>query len=142
MHSPGLSRRVARAAVGELGLDPRWLEAASGTAAFFWAVVVVAMPGDLVDHAGYVAVGLFLPDWVWMTLGAVGGLAQLIAARGNHREARIPLAGLMAGLWGLIVLGVLASAPYPLAVAPYGVLCLFNLLAMLVLVERWWRDRP
>jgi hypothetical protein len=136
-----LSRRAARAVLGGLGLDPRWLEAASGCAAVLWALVVFAMPGDLVDHPGYVAVGLFLPDWVWMTLGFAGGVAQLLGARGDHREARIPLAGVMAVLWGLVALGVLASAPYPPAVAPYGVLSAFDLLAMLVLVERWWRDR-
>ncbi len=116
------------------GMDPRWLEACSGSAATLWGLWIELTPGSLTENRTYLALGLFIPKLPLGGLFLAGGLLQLAGVLLDHRLARVPLAAFMASSWLLVAYGIAVSAPtsptFPLLMA----LGTWNGLAMVALI--------
>lgn len=124
-----------RRLLGNLGGDPRWMEAGSGLTAMLWSVLVYLGPGDLADRPGYQPLARFAPDAVWVVLTAVAGVLQFAAARRNQLEARLVLAVVVGMLFMLLGDGLRLGAPWSPTLGLYLGVIAQNVAAMVLLVS-------
>ena len=126
-------RWLARSGLAALGFDPRWLEAASGSAAVLWGGMVLVHGAE--GYAAYAPLNPFISDTLLGCLFVAGGAVQLAAVLHDHPLARIPVAAAMASVWLLASYGVLVCAPQSPTFAVLLSLGVWNMLAMLVLIH-------
>ena len=125
--------RLLRRGGAWLGMDPRWLEASSGSAALLWGLSLLQRGGaDL--PAGYEPIARFIPAAVVAGLFGCGGALQLVAVLLDHPVARIPLASFMASAWFLVAYSVAIGAPASPTIAVFLSLGAWNAAAMIVLI--------
>jgi len=129
---PGRLRRVWRGLAQGVGLDPRWLEIASGSAAVLWGGWMLCVP---MHNPAYASLRMFVSDALLGTVVMVGGLLQCASVTLDHRLARIPIAAGMGSAWFLV--GYAISVASPQSATPMILLALgvWNALAMLVLIR-------
>ncbi len=119
---------------GDLGCDPRWMEAGSAITALIWSAFVVLGPEDLADRPGYHPLAEFAPDWVWVVLMVAGALVQFAAARRDHHLARLVLSVAMGTLYLLLMDGLrIGSGATPTLGFPLG-LAVMNAVSMAFLM--------
>ena len=130
-------RRIGRlltALAGLLGFDPRWFEAASGSSAIIWAILL-ERSADQQAFPAYAPIEHFIRPKLLASLFAVAGSLQLYAAMRDHPPARIPLAAAMSSAWLLAGYGAWVGAPDSPTTGLLLCIGAWNAAAMLALIS-------